>query len=350
MLNITAKINGIRYNHIIKSELCLYSIDDIDNAICNTSFRLQTSPTCIYNVSRWVSPKRTRSYPYVNVFNTLHYNDGKKVTIIPVIKDEGLLGDRDYIQWDTISLMSLLGVYTILAYYSSAESNLDLSKITQQKFDCEYISDKLTELDSYRSDALHWNMAQARLLPEIMNTALDRYDRISEQTGVTMHSRTSARTRIQMFQQDFTHFSTSSREMARIAQSREANTIHQGESVIEGLKSTVTIQNFLGGEYYLTADEAYIEAGRLILVEAKHTSNAPLPSTGDIIDGLVKMIIFCNLEEVSIDGVEYQVIPRLKLTHLERNNGHMSNNKKAFLATLHEEALQNNFEVRIESC
>ena len=52
-------------------------------------------------------------------YNTL--SNGKKITVIPVVKDEGFDGDRDFIQWDTISLMSLLDVYVILAYYSVAE-------------------------------------------------------------------------------------------------------------------------------------------------------------------------------------------------------------------------------------
>ena len=45
-------------------------------------------------VSRWISPKRTRSYPYERVYDTLAF-DGKKVTIIPVVKDEGLLSAYD---------------------------------------------------------------------------------------------------------------------------------------------------------------------------------------------------------------------------------------------------------------
>ena len=66
-----------------------------------------------FAVSWWVSPKRTRSYPYARVYDTLGFS-GKKATIIPIIKDEGKDGDRDFLQWDTISLMSLLGVYVIV--------------------------------------------------------------------------------------------------------------------------------------------------------------------------------------------------------------------------------------------
>jgi hypothetical protein len=53
------------------------------------------------------------------VFNTL--NVSKKITVIPIVKDEGASGDRDFIQWDTVSLMSLLDVFVIFAYYDKAE-------------------------------------------------------------------------------------------------------------------------------------------------------------------------------------------------------------------------------------
>ncbi len=46
---------------------------------------------------------------------------GKKIRIIPIYKDEGIGGDRDYLQWDTISLMSLFGVHVIISYYIFAQ-------------------------------------------------------------------------------------------------------------------------------------------------------------------------------------------------------------------------------------
>ena len=72
-------------------------------------------------VSWWVSPKRTRSYPYTRVYDSLGFS-GKKVTVIPIIKDEGFDGDRDFLQWDTVSLMSLLGAvsYTHLTLPTKA--------------------------------------------------------------------------------------------------------------------------------------------------------------------------------------------------------------------------------------
>ena len=61
---------------------------------------------------------------------------GKKIRIIPIFKDEGIGGDRDYLQWDTISLMSLFGVHVIISYYIFAQRHpRRADKITAQRLD-----------------------------------------------------------------------------------------------------------------------------------------------------------------------------------------------------------------------
>jgi hypothetical protein len=64
--------------------------------------------------SKWVSPKRTRSYPFARIYNT--YNASKILTVIPVIKDEGQDEDLDKLQYSTISWMNLLNTYIVLGY------------------------------------------------------------------------------------------------------------------------------------------------------------------------------------------------------------------------------------------
>lgn len=113
------------------------------------SFILEDKNT-LFAVSKWISPKRTRSYPYERVYNTL--SSSKKITIIPVVKDEGIKGDRDFIQWDTISMMSLLDVYVILAYYEKADIHKSLkAKISNQSFNNKYILTKIKEIKNYHS-------------------------------------------------------------------------------------------------------------------------------------------------------------------------------------------------------
>ena len=119
-MEITAKITGIEYKPKLTSELKVFEFD---------SFNINKLPAnCLINyngfsfgLSKWVSPKRTRSYTYERVYNTL--GTAKRITVIPIIKDEGKRGDRDFIQWDTVSLMSLLDVFVVFAYYSTAEKH-----------------------------------------------------------------------------------------------------------------------------------------------------------------------------------------------------------------------------------
>ncbi|MEM4275782.1 MAG: hypothetical protein QW776_03945 [Candidatus Nitrosocaldus sp.] len=114
-IDIFAEIRGIEYQPFLCRRLNIFT--EIETALQKeASFILDASGRQIA-VSWWVSPKRTRSYPYARVYDTLGFA-GKRVTIIPVLKDEGKDGDRDFLQWDTISLMSLLGIYVIVSYYS----------------------------------------------------------------------------------------------------------------------------------------------------------------------------------------------------------------------------------------
>jgi len=52
----------------------------------------------------------------------------------------------------------------------------------------------------------------------------------------------------------------------------------------------------------------------IYLIEGKHSKKSSLPSLEDIKDGLLKMILFTNLEDVKIDGKNYSPVAVLKLT------------------------------------
>jgi hypothetical protein len=205
-------------------------------------------------VSWWVSSKRTRSYPYARIYDSLNFV-GKKVTIIPIVKDEGKDGDRDYLEWDTISLMSLLGVYAIISYYESAsKSQRYTNKITRQRFDIEYVKSEIEKLLPYQSDALHWNLSQVDKVGELSKRALNSYDEISRELGVEMHSSASALKRIELLSEGKEAFMNLSRDLAKKAQKSESVTIQPKEK-LEGAKAKLTIKNYLGGYYYLTCDE-----------------------------------------------------------------------------------------------
>jgi len=291
---VYAEIKGIKYTLFLCKSLQAYDIRNLSSAFDkDAAFLLNFSKDKQIAVSWWVSAKRTRSYPYARVYDTLNFQ-GKKVTIIPIFKDEGKEGDRDFLQWDTISLMSLLGVYTIISYYDYADKSSSYEhKITNQRFALNHLQLEFTNLLSYRSDALHWNLSQIDRVGEIGQKALDSYARISKKLGVEMHSNKSAEQRIRELLKGKSNFMNLSRVLAKKAQNRESITIQPKEK-LSGIKATLTIKNYLGGYYYFTSDEVMTDKQTIYLIEGKHTKTDSLPSLGDIKDGLLKMILFTN--------------------------------------------------------
>jgi len=108
-----------------------------------------------------------------------------------------------------------------------------------------------------------------------------------------------------------------------------------------------------------------IDQTNLYLIEAKHTADQILPSIGDIKDGLLKMVLYSNLEEVKIDEIEYTARPVLKLTSkkikgsITSNSGQkeiedftrknvLKQKMKDRIDMVFKEAQDNNFEVKIE--
>ncbi len=347
-MDLFAKIKGIKYNPLLCRELEIFDFKDLENALSScASFILRINREKQVAISWWVSAKRTRSYPYARVYDTLGFS-GKKITIIPVVKDEGKEGDRDFLQWDTISLMSLLGVYVIVAYYSSAQrSTRYRHKITNQRFDIDYINDQIKNILSYQSDALHWNLAQIDKVGQIAQKALHAYSKISKKLKVEMHSRQSAEKRIAELLRGKNEFMRLSRTLAEKAQKREQLIIQPKEHLM-GTKAIITIQNYLGGYYYFTSDEAEVKGNNVFLIEGKHSKNNSLPSLEDIKDGLLKMILFTNIEDVKIGRKSYKPKPVLKLTTgKELLKSSLTSAQREILELLYKEAKLNNFQIRV---
>ncbi|OGY45029.1 MAG: hypothetical protein A2729_01465 [Candidatus Buchananbacteria bacterium RIFCSPHIGHO2_01_FULL_39_14] len=347
-MDILAKIKGIKYNPLLCRDLEVFGYKDLERALAScASFILNINKENKVAISWWVSAKRTRSYPYTRVYDTLGFS-GKKITIIPVVKDEGKEGDRDFLQWDTISLMSLLGVYVIIAYYSDAKrSTRYRHKITNQRFDIDYIKEQIKNILSYQSDALHWNLSHVDKVGKIGEKALGAYAEISKKLKVEMHSRQTAEKRIIELLKGKDEFMKLSRMLAEKAQRRERLTIQPKENLSE-TKAIITIQNYLGGYYYFTSDEAGVKGNNIFLIEGKHSKNNSLPSLEDIKDGLLKMILFTNLEDVKIDSKKYNSVAVLKLTvenHFNEND--LSVSQKEILSLLQKEAKTNGFKISL---
>ena len=362
-MDIQGQITGIKYKVFLSEELQAVEIDKFDiNKV--PPFCLLKDSNYSFAVSKWVSPKRTRSYPYERVYNTL--NVSKRITVIPIIKDEGIDGDRDFLQWDTVSLMSLFDVFVIFAYYHNATKNPKYeNKITNFSFDNEYVVSKIKEVAQYHSSALHWNLNELKnSLHGIVNKAIKSYSEIEKQTGVQLHSQTGIENFKTKIGEDVAVFMNFSREKAKNAQSREMQTTQPKERLTTSTKAKITIKNYLGGQYFFTVDEVKVEKDTVYLIESKHSKQTVLPSKGDIKDGLLKMILYSNLCKVEINGKPKKSKSVLHLTSPKISSeitsempiwdrgdllliNNFSQKQIRFIDALLDEAVENGFLVRI---
>ncbi len=322
-LYLTGFIRDATYTpHLNPSQFSEYNISqfDVNQAQACGLINLGASGNNLA-FSKWVTPKRTRSYPFARIYNMFHLNT-KKVTIIPIIKDEGAgTQNNDRINFITFSWMNLLNIYIILAWYEDAERKPNTTdRITNQILNAENVREKLLEVSRYQMTALHWNTTHFENdFESIYLNAVAGYKKISREKNVAVHSPTNHLQTLDKFKVDG-HFSLTSFKEATLPRSyeaahRESVTTHILESLEENAKGIFRISNYLGGQYYLTADEVYWEDDQLIIQESKNSSKGKLPSEDDIKDGLFKLILFANMEQVSIDEKEnIQFATRLKLT------------------------------------
>jgi hypothetical protein len=362
-MDIMGKITGIKYSVKNAEYLSEIPINGFDANLSPAFFLLKNNNNSLA-VSKWVSPKRTRSYPYERVYNTL--NISKKITIIPIVKDEGIDGDRDFLQWDTISLMSLLDVFVIFAYYEDAEKNPQyVNKITNQKFNNCFVLSKIKEIGQYHSSALHWNLDELKNnFHNLVNEVKKSYVEIEKNAGVKLHSFNGLDNFQKKIGDNVEKFMEFSRGKAQKAQSREINTIQPKESLQTLTKAKITITNYLGGQYFFTVDEVAIKKNTIYLIESKYSKNNVLPNKSDIKDGLLKMILYCNLCETSVNGEKIPSKAVLNLTSAKIigeinsqssreekikfcKNNDISLGNELFINNIFEEANTNNFILKI---
>ena len=86
----------------------------------------------------------------------------------------------------------------------------------------------------------------------------------------------------------------------------------------------------------------------MYLIEGKHTKTGKLPSKEDIKDGLLKMALFTNLENVFVEGHRYNPVPVLKLTTDNKFDEFLlSKAQQQTLKALDSEAIKNGFRIKI---
>ena len=160
MNNITnkfsAKITNLTYKagSIVKeTNIKKYPFDNFDINKSSATGLITFNDGNQISFAKWVTPKRTRSYPFSRLYDIYHFS-GKVVAIIPIIKDEGIgksknKSNNDRVNFITLSWMNLMNIYVVLAWYDTAEKKSEY-RITNQKFNSEYVKSKLEEIKNYK--------------------------------------------------------------------------------------------------------------------------------------------------------------------------------------------------------
>ena len=191
---VKAKINNFRYRSgkIMKErEPSEYELAPFDINEVPASGIVSADKNNKLAYSKWVTPKRTRSYPFARVYDTYSFG-GKRITVIPIIKDEGLgrsknKSNNDRINFVTLSWMNLTNVYVILAWYADTDKKSDY-RVTRQRFDAEYVKQKIREISEYQLDAHHWNNQHfVEDFASVYRRAVEAYQALGERHAVQMH-------------------------------------------------------------------------------------------------------------------------------------------------------------------
>jgi len=273
-----------------------------------------------FGYSKWNTPKPSRTYPSARIYRTYHLQT-KRVTVIPVIKDEGNGSvNNDRISSMTLARMNLTSVYIILAWYERADPHPTRpNRVTNQLLNNAFVVEKMREIKRAQKSALHWNTVHfERDFERVFRQAVESYQKIGRQNRLEMHS---AENHLAILEQylvdgkfDVESFARHSSARSSAAARRESMTTHDLEHLWDGEKAYIEIVNLQGGIYHLTADEVYWEDGRLIIQESKNTTQGIMPSLNDIQDGLFRNILFCGIDELYLDGHRIEFATRLKLT------------------------------------
>lgn len=146
---------------------------------------------------------------------------------------------------------------------------------------------------------------------------------MAERLGVSMHSENTHRAFLASVRNaetpnllDIVRFRDLTLRRSHLYAQHETVTQHQMESLSgSGAKALFHLTNYLGGVYYLTADEVFLANNdTLVIRECKNTSRAFLPTISDIKDGLFKLLLFSRLQSVKVNGEPVSTSIELRLT------------------------------------
>ncbi len=279
-----------------------YSIDEFRTGepFWSGAFILATNGKPSAALSSWVSPKPTRSYPGARIYDTMKLAL-PKITTIPVVKDEGDKGDRDYLNWNPLSLMTYLGVYYILGWYSDAKiSSRNPNKITEQDFDYDYLAEQVLAVLNSKLQPLQWNREHLKTLPQVARRVVPAYEAIQSKTGVPLHDLKYTAREISYMTGPTQVFKDHSQKKSLRAQKAEFHTHQPKEDSTFTRKAMIDLTDPLGGKYTWTVDELWQLEHDFFLTEMKY-GDGVAPKMNDVKEGFLRLIPFNNIVKLSHD-------------------------------------------------
>ena len=326
MTIIDGVLSDDRYRHYWKKALIELDIIDAQNSKNKKNIFLYRHDDDLAVISVWTSPKRTKTNPLPRVFSTLGHS-GKKITIIPVLKEEGVSGEQNLIHANTVYWMSSLGVYVIIGYYTKAilgtvgkqssnakegkPSNEGKPKFADQVLNLNDIRRQINLIMTGNSDVNIWNSRQIQQIPKLLQKSIETYEEMGIKHNVPLKKQALEKKKkkaqvwgmdIRIMFDDFTRD-----EIA--AQNRETKTDHKHEDIPEdyGGKGKFNIQCRESEILYLTADAVSIDEDSKVITitEAKNTTKKDFPSDDDIRDDLMKLMLF-KKSKFTIKGEKYE--------------------------------------------
>ena len=305
---IDGKIKDQNYQFVINPELS--EIDFVQAMEKNRKvFKSEFAGRKTVAISVWTTPKRTKTYPFARVYDTLGY-DGVKITIIPVMVDYGINGERGRIQPNTVDWMTSIGVYLILGVYidadkgkvgklarnagASTKSSAGKPKFAAgQRFDVKYLQSQIEKIIENKIDVKTWNEIQLSLIPDFLEKSINNYKKLGEKLEVPLSDFSKLEEQVRKWKQDSVKFLTDCESNSKRAQDSESRSVHKLEDV-PGEKGKINIG--FGGtkKLYLTSDSMILDKNKreVTLLEGKNTSKGKYPSEPDIKDALIKLMIF----------------------------------------------------------
>lgn len=306
-------IKNVNYDPQLTTDLPTYnlSVFDVNTATPQGVIKL---PLERLDYSIWDSPVQIKSYPFARIYNT-YRSINRRITIVPVLKDNGTDGTLEYIQYSTLSWMNLANVYIVFAYFDKASKyqKSDQNKLIKQILNNNIVKSQIEKLMSYHSSAIHWNRSQfGNNFKLVYRKAIQAYEKISKSTKTEIHPSESKLDYINKMRMDCRKYEGISIDGLKSADIEKDRGLHENKYE-EASKSIFYLIDGYGGVYYLTAKDVWQLRDAFIIQETRYSSKSFLPPICQIQDGLFRLVFFGNIDTLYRNGHQVKFQPRLSL-------------------------------------